>query len=415
MVEFIVTSNTILKKSYDYNFLHLWLGMGLITSFGNQWRQQRKLLTPAFHFKILERFVDVFNSQAKTLAEILNLNKHEPINILSYATLYTLDVICEATMNISLNAQINPNSSYVRSVKELCRIMTERVFSLKMWNVFFRLSKDSYKEQEAVDVLHTLRDTVIENRIKEFESMKSSGVEELIDLKSKKKVPFLDLILTTTIDGKSMPQEEIRSHVDTFIFSGHDTTSIGLSFTLYCLSKHQEIQNKVFAEINSVLNSDNGKVPSYENLQKMKYLEQVVKEALRMYPPVPFFSRILTEDVTYEDKILPKDLVLVVFVFNLHYNPVLFPNPEVFDPERFNAENSKNITLCSYIPFSAGPRNCIGQKFAMLEIKAAVCKILQTFKLLPVVEHEPVLCANAVLSSQNGLPIRFVKRKNQLD
>lgn len=412
LVEFLLSSNTILKKSYDYNFFHLWLGMGLLTSFGQKWKRHRKLLTPAFHFKILERFTDVYGNQSNVLLKKLEeVNQNEAIDIFPYITLYTLDVICEATMNTSINAQANPKSDYVQSVKEICRIITERTFSIKTWDFFYRFSKDYHKEQKAVKVLHGLSNSVIKHRYEELQEHNLKNVKDSEDWGLKKRVAFLDLLLTSTIDGNTLSHEEIREEVDTFMFEGHDTTSSGISFTLYCLSKHQEIQDKVFEEVAEILGDDKNAKVSYENLQNMKYLEKVIKESLRMYPPVPVISRILTENAIFQDKIIPKDVAIVISVYNLHRNPALFPNPDVFDPERFDTENLHNVPVYSYVPFSAGPRNCIGQKFAMLEVKATVSKILRTFKLLPVLEHQPLLVANAILTSENGLPIRLQKRK----
>ncbi|KAK4880501.1 hypothetical protein RN001_008647 [Aquatica leii] len=410
-VEFILSSNTILRKSYDYNYLHLWLGMGLLTSFGKKWKRHRKLLTPAFHFKILERFIDVFDNKSNILiTKLEKLNEKEPIDIFPYITLYTLDVICEAIMETSVNAQLNPKSDYVKSVKEVCRIMMERAFSVKMWDIFFRFSKDYHKEKKAVDVLHGLSNSVIRDRSQKLENKELTDSDNTSYSELKHKMAFLDLLLTSTIDDEPLSHNTIREEVDTFMFEGHDTTSSGISFTLYCMSKHQEIQDKVFAEITKIVGDDKNVKMSYEHLQKMKYLEQVIKETFRLYPPVPMFTRVLTKNATFQNEILPKNLVVAISVYNLHRNAALYPKPDVFDPERFNAENSKNISLYSYVPFSAGPRNCIGQKFAMLEVKAAVTKILRLFKVLPVVEHQPVLIANAILTSDNGLPVRLEKR-----
>ncbi|KAF5277802.1 hypothetical protein FQR65_LT03783 [Abscondita terminalis] len=408
-VEFVLSSKTILKKSPDYNFLSSWLGTGLLTSEGSKWKKHRKLLTPAFHFQILERFIDVFNNQSNVLIKKLEEVEHKEVDIFPYIRLYALDVICEATMNTSINAQSNPTSDYVKSVKEMCRIGMERTLSIKIWDTVYMFTKDYQKERKALGYLHGLSNSVIKTRRKELQIQPSTAsIED--NSESKKKIPFLDILLTSTVDGVPLTNEEIRNEVDTFMFAGHDTTTSAISFTLYCLSKYQELQDKVFEEIVEILGEGYNAPLSYENLQQLKYMEQFIKEVLRMYPPVPIFSRVLTEDSIYDGKIIPKGLQTVIFSYHLHHNPDLFSNPEMFDPERFNAENSTNISLYSYVPFSAGSRNCIGQKFAMLEIKSTLCKVLQKFKLLPVIGHEPVLLANTILSSQNGLFIRLQKR-----
>ncbi|KAF5277799.1 hypothetical protein FQR65_LT03779 [Abscondita terminalis] len=374
-VEFLLGSKTILKKSLEYKYFDSWLGTGLLTSEGNKWKKHRRLLTPAFHFQILEQFIQVFENQSNILIKKFDDDKNAEINVFPYMTLHALDVICEATMNTPINAQLNPTSDFVKSVKEMCNILINRSLSFKMFNILYRFTEDYHKEKKALSVLHGL-----------------------------------NVLLTSTVDGVYLTNEEIRDEVNTFLFAGHDTTTSALSFTVYTLSKYPEIQDKVFQEISDVLGNGEASQFTYENLQKLKYLEQVIKEVLRFYPPVPMFSRIVTEDVTYDGKIIPKGVVLLIFAYHLHHNPEFFDYPEVFDPERFNTENLKNISLYSYVPFSAGSRNCIGQRFAMLEIKTTVSKILQKFKILPVLGHEPVLLANAILTSENGLPVRFENR-----
>ncbi|KAF5277801.1 hypothetical protein FQR65_LT03782 [Abscondita terminalis] len=409
-VEFILSSKSILKKSSEYKFLSSWLGSGLLTSDGPKWKKHRKLLTPAFHFQILERFIDIFDNQTNILINKLEEVKCAEIDIIPYARLHALDVICEATMSTSINAQANPTSNYVESVREMCRIFMERTFSFKMWDIVYALTNDYQKEQKALGYLHGLSNSVIQTRREELQTQFLSGLTNKTSVGTKKRIAFLDILLTSNVDGVPLTHEEIRNEVDTFMFAGHDTTTSALSFTLYCLSKYQELQDKVYEEIIEILGNGDSSSLSYKNLQQMKYMEQFIKEVLRMYPPVPVFSRHLTEDAIYERKVIPKGVQVMIFCYQLHRDPDLFPNPEVFDPERFNVENSKNMSFYSYVPFSAGSRNCIGQRFAMLEIKATVCKMLQKYKLLPVTGHDPALIVEAVLSSENGLPIQLHKR-----
>lgn len=166
--------------------------------------------------------------------------------------------------------------------------------------------------------------------------------------------------------------------------------------------------------------------PTYSDIQEMKYLEMVIKEAQRLYPSVPMIGREPTEFVTLSGKKIPPGASINLFIMAMGYNDKVFPEPFKFDPERFNAENlSKRSSAYEYVPFSAGPRNCIGQKFAMLELKSVVSKIVRHFEVLAAKdelvskdgyerweqsEYDPKLAAVLTLKSDNGIQIRLRAR-----
>ncbi|XP_031328068.1 cytochrome P450 4C1-like isoform X1 [Photinus pyralis] len=413
-VETLLSSTTLLEKPLIYKFFHPWLGLGLLTGSGARWKHIRKLLTPAFHFKILKQFIDIFDKQGNILINILEKCDGKEVDVFPYIALCSLDIICEATMNTSVDAQFAPNSEYVSSVHEMCAIVFRRYHSpLKAWDALYKLSKDYQKQKKALTILHGYSNAVIKRRKKELEDAKLHISNKEDEMGNKHRLVFLDLLLLSEVDGKPLPHNVIREEVDTFMFEGHDTTTSGISFTLYCLSKNPEVQDKVFTEL-KVIDPQGRKAWAYDDLQQMKYLEQVIKESLRLYPPVPLFARTPTENVDFGGTLVPKGISLTVFTYGLHRCPKLYPNPDVFDPERFTPENSRARSIYGYVPFSTGSRNCIGQRFAMLEIKSIVAYLIREFKLLEVVGHEPELTVDAILRPQNGLPIRFVKRNNNI-
>jgi cytochrome P450 family 4 len=153
--------------------------------------------------------------------------------------------------------------------------------------------------------------------------------------------------------------------------------------------------------------------PDYRTLQELKYLERCLKEVLRLFPSVPFIARVLGEDMTtYSGHHLKTGTMIHLHIYDLHRNPDIYPDPEKFDPDRFLPENCQNRHNFAYVPFSAGPRNCIGQKFAMLEIKAVLCGVLAEFVLEPVDTPESLeLKTELVLRSGGGVRVKFVPRK----
>ncbi|KAL0120094.1 hypothetical protein PUN28_008041 [Cardiocondyla obscurior] len=170
---------------------------------------------------------------------------------------------------------------------------------------------------------------------------------------------MLDLLIAASREGL-MTDLDIAEEVDTFMFEGHDTTAMGLCFTLALLAEHKDIQDRVRNEIDAAVQK-NGEKFSMKLLQDLPYLERCIKEALRLYPSVFVISRILGDNVKLQSYFVPAGTMIILNIYLAHRSSDFWPNPEVFDPDRFLPDRIRNRHPYSYIPFSAGPRNCIGK------------------------------------------------------
>lgn len=176
---------------------------------------------------------------------------------------------------------------------------------------------------------------------------------------------------------------------------------------LYNLAKYPDIQQRVYEESRTAFGNDLKKPVSMQQLNELSYLELVIKESLRLYPSVPFFGRNITEEVVLGKVIIPANTSVLVSPYLLGRNSETFPDPLKFDPSRFDVEtnNEKNNPF-AYIPFSAGPRNCIGQKFAMLEMKSIISKIIRNFNLSMAKENQELqLISELILRPENGIKL----------
>lgn len=214
----------------------------------------------------------------------------------------------------------------------------------------------SRKEKELLKILHGFTDEVIAMRKKELCNQNSEKLDEysLNEFEGKKKLALLDLLLEAKIDGSPLSETDIREEVDTFMFGGHDTTTSGTSFILYNLSKYPEIQQKVYEEIVDIFDDDQNQ-NSFQKLNKLNYLDLVIKESLRLFPPIPYIGRVLSEELTAAEFTFPKDANVILSPYLMGRDKDIFQDPLKFDPMRFDTETTtQKVNPFAYIPFSAG-------------------------------------------------------------
>ncbi|XP_059222868.1 cytochrome P450 4d1 isoform X5 [Stomoxys calcitrans] len=421
-LEMILGTTTWLLKAHEYSFLDNWLCEGLLISKPNKWFKRRKILTPAFHFKILERFIEIFDRNSRVLVKNIHhatqRNNQREIILGHWINLATLDVICESAMGVSVNAQTNADSEYVRAVKTIAMVLHKRMFDIiYRFNLTYRLTKLAREEKKALAVLHGFTEKVIiqrrEELLKAQQQTEDQSTNADADVGSKRKMAFLDILLQSEIDGKPLSNLDIREEVDTFMFEGHDTTSSAITFCFYNLALNPECQRKCFEEVIQVLGKDKSKPVTFEDLNNLHYVELCIKETLRLFPSVPLLGRKITEECEINGKIIPAGTNIGISPLQLGRMEELFPEPNVFKPERFEAGfSSEKVSPYAYIPFSAGPRNCIGQKFAMLEIKTVLANVLRHYEVdyAGNKDEEPLLIAELILRTKDPLMFKIKPR-----
>ncbi|XP_058822315.1 cytochrome P450 4d1-like [Topomyia yanbarensis] len=413
-VEAILSSQKFLDKSLQYDFLRPWLGDGLLTSTGRKWHSRRKIITPTFHFKILEQFAEIFDQQSTIFIEQLawKAASGETFDIFPKVTLCALDVICESAMGTTVNAQVNSESKYVRAVKDMSTVALQRSYNiLARFDFTFDFTKYRRMQDHALKILHDYTDSVI--RIRRQELSKSNQTDDNENsIGIRRKIAFLDMLLQTTANGQPLSDLEIREEVDTFMFEGHDTTTSAISFLMDILAKHPDIQQKVYEEVCAVFGDDLSKPATLSMLNDLKYLDLVIKETLRLYPSVPMYGRKMLENHEIDGVVFPAGADILILPFFMGRDPEYFDNPLEFRPERFSEETTaEKANPYRYVPFSAGPRNCIGQKFAVAEIKSMISKTLRYYELLPPEHDRPqTFIAELILRPEGGIPLRLRKR-----
>uniref|UniRef100_A0A1B0CWX6 Cytochrome n=1 Tax=Lutzomyia longipalpis TaxID=7200 RepID=A0A1B0CWX6_LUTLO len=223
-----------------------------------------------------------------------------------------------------------------------------------------------------------------------------------------------------TKSGRKWTENELVAQCFLFFLAGFESVSASLSFATYEIGINPDIQEKLYEEVKSVNDELKGQRINYDTLQKMKYMDMVVSETLRKYAPAPVMDRECNKDITlelYENKQLDfkKKYVVWIPVYSFHWDPKYFPNPEKFDPERFNDENKHLINPYSYIPFGVGPRNCIGSRFALMELKSILYYLVLNFKLEPTEKTQiPLKFAKSfgTIKSEHGIYLQLRPRNS---
>ncbi|CAG9091028.1 unnamed protein product [Plutella xylostella] len=453
-VEPILNSQVHIDKATEYRFFKPWLGEGLLISSGEKWRSHRKMIAPTFHINILKSFMTTFNQNSLNVVDKMKHEMGRTFDVHDHMSGVTVDILLETAMGITRKTQDESGFDYAMAVMKMCDIIHQRHY--KFWLRFdsvFKFTSFFKKQIELLGIIHGLTNKVIKNKKETYFMNKAKGIipptlEELTksedndgilandgktladsvfkgyrddldfndenDVGEKKRLAFLDLMIESAQNGThNISDHEIKEEVDTIMFEGHDTTAAGSSFVLCLLGVHQDIQRRVYDELYDIF-GDSDRPATFEDTLKMKYLERVIFESLRMYPPVPVIARKLKKDVKIATKgyVLPAGATVVIATFKIHRNGKYYKNADVFDPDNFLPENTQDRHYYSYIPFSAGPRSCVGRKYALLKLKVLLSTILRNYKLISEVpESEFRLQADIILKRTDGFRVKIEPRR----
>ncbi|XP_043481155.1 cytochrome P450 4C1-like isoform X2 [Leptopilina heterotoma] len=344
------------------------------------WRNHRKMIQPTFNQKILQSFISIFQRNSILLTKTFEKEINGPeFEISPHVAFMSVSNICETSMGVSVETQKEDVEQFYNFSKRVFYVLFKRL--IQIWlhsDLLFSMSLLAKSFNGYVTFIHNFTDEVIQKK-RETLKIKSDDIEE--DCPKMRK-PTLDFLLQLS-DKEHFTDKEIREEVVTLITAGSDTTGRTMDFVLFMLAIHPEVQEKVYEEIFSVYGSDDSeKNPvKFEDLHNFMYLERVIKETMRLFPIVPFIARLVLEDLELDGQTVPKDCSAVILVLALHRNEKIWPDPLKFDPDRFLPEEVNKRHPCAYIPFSFGPKDCIGRVYAMISMKVSIITLLRKYIL----------------------------------
>ncbi|XP_078052785.1 cytochrome P450 6A1-like [Augochlora pura] len=341
-----------------------------------RWRPLRTRLSPVFTTGKLKEMFHLITECSDQLEKYLEKleEKGEPIECREVAAKFTTDVIGSCAFGINMNALSNEESEFRR--------MGKKVFSTSLSNLikitfreslpklyFFLMSLQPYPKVTSF-FIRVISDTI--KYREENNVIRPDFVNMLIELKNHPE-KLQDIELTDNL---------LTAQAMVFFAAGFETSSTTICHTLYEMALNPHMQDKLRAEIKEFSAKNNSSF-KYDDVKEMKYLDKVFKETLRKYPPGPLLMRRCNKDYTFSNTkvTISKNTGIFVPVYALHHDSNIYPNPEVFDPERFNDDAVAARHPMSYLPFGDGPRNCIGARFAVYQTKVGLIKTLENFKV----------------------------------
>uniref|UniRef100_A0AAY5F0Y8 Cytochrome P450, family 4, subfamily F, polypeptide 3 n=1 Tax=Electrophorus electricus TaxID=8005 RepID=A0AAY5F0Y8_ELEEL len=392
------------KDELFYGLMRPWLGQSLLLTNGTKWSRQRRLLTPAFHFDILKNYIYIFNKSTNIMHEnwrrLLAEGKKD-FNMFEYVSMMTLDSLLKCTFSYDSHCQecSGKSDEYISAIFELSDLAVKRQRYLPHhWDWVYHRSAEGRRFRRACEIVHSFTAAIVQDRRKTH----SQFIHAQCELKNVKRVTLMSV---KDENGEGLSNEEIKAQADTFMFAGHDTTASAISWVLYNLAMHQEFQDRCRSEINDLLSGRDSEEITWDDLSSLTFTTMCIKESLRLHSPISAVTRYYSQDMSVPgERIIPAGSICLISIYGTHRNPDVWPNPEVYDPMRFDPDKSKQRSSYAFIPFSAGPRNCIGQSFAMAEIRVVVALTLRRFRVLP--GSKPVKrFYMIVMRTEGGLPL----------
>ncbi|KAF8353755.1 hypothetical protein PRIPAC_95378 [Pristionchus pacificus] len=368
-LRYICESSEEVVKGKDYEYLRAWVGDGILLSIGQKWRDRRKSYTQLFHFSMLDGYLETFNKHARIMTEVLAENSGRIVDMSDLVKRLGLDSICDTAMGYHFGTQKNPDHPYITAVDIFTKYSQRYNTEPQMWVtwIWYLLYHRDYKH--ALDNLNALTEEIMNARLKKVESGE-------VDLNAKKR-PLIDHFFALHQKGE-WTLEEVHYEINAAIFGGHDTTGSTLTWIFWALATQPHFQQQCYEEIRDIF-GDSDRDTTHEDMKAMVLTERFMKETMRIFPPIPVVERELQNDFQMGPYLLPKGSEVFITPHLVQHNPEVYPDPWKFDPDRFLPENIDKRSPYDFVPFSAGTRNCLGQKFAMHEMKTVLAWALRKF------------------------------------
>ena len=363
-------------------------GNGLLTSEGDFWLRQRRMMQPAFHRARIANYASTMTACATRLLE--SWKPGQALDLHDAMMRLTLQVVSKTLFNTDVERDAPQVGETLAVLLEYTSDFRRLVMTPK-----WLPTRRNLQANRAVRQLTQIIDRVIQQRRK---SAQDTG--DLLSM----------LLQAQDEDGSRMTAQQLRDEALTLFLAGHETTASTLSWTWWLLAQHPRVEEKLHAELDSVLNS---RTPTLDDLPQLTYTSHILSESMRLYPPAWAIARLAIEDHELAGYPVPKGTGIAAVPWVVHRDPRWYDAPEVFNPERWEGDLLKKIPRFAYFPFSFGPRQCIGNSFALMEAALVLATIAQQFRFRLVPGHPVVPLPSITLRPRHGLQVLAESRASR--
>ncbi|XP_065221563.1 cytochrome P450 4g1-like [Planococcus citri] len=394
-----------------------WLGVGILTAKYEEWKLSRKMFSPAFSSSMLLKYAEVFEKHSLELVKNLKAaaNSGEEINVWNCCTKFTVETIMGTLFDDSIERGGKMREDFCIAVHDSIPCVITR-FQYP-WLISHHLNRIYLHITRKINLIHNIQTyptTVLKRTIKDFQNLRRQSITpDDVDSVGTSKTMIDFLVRYKFKNPSSFTESRIRDELLHIMAAATETSSLSLSFALLMLALHQDVQKKAYDEV-SKFETDDGTFTPNDVINNMPYLEQCVKETLRLYNPVALMTRRIHKDIKLNDNaIIPANTLVLGLTQFANWDPDLYKNPEKFDPENYSMEAEEARPKTSRLSFGHGPRSCIGAKYAMLSIKMVIALILRKYHLSTSVKEftKEHIKMDLSIRSKIGYPIKFTSRK----
>ena len=372
-------------KDYSYRALQDVLGNGLLLSHGDPWKSHRRLMQSAFSRDRLASYAKKVVADTDLMLE--NWRSPEVRDIHQEMSLLTIKIIMQAMFGIDATKTAKDIAKALNVIMLQYFHQAETLYLLPTW----LLTLSNWQAYQAKQQLDEIVYNIVEQR---------------------RQLPEADLLSVMLQakdeNGQQLSAKELRDEVITLLIAGHDTTANALTWTLMLLAQHPEVEAKLSAEIESVLNN---RLPTIDDIAQLPYTEMVLKESMRLYPPAWILGRELICDCNISGYDFSRGTVIYFSQWAVHRSARFYNNPEQFNPDRWMDNLEQRLPRCAYFPFGAGARICIGKAFSMMETTLILARIVQKFRLALVSESAIELLPSFTLRPKHGVKMAIANRE----